>query len=69
MEEPAYDDLKTNETLTRVFEKHMKRMGATFPSRQVQEESTKGSTDMGNVTYVVPGQSYMLIQFRCVLGF
>ena len=33
----------------------MNQLGVTFPSRFEQLEVSRGSTDMGNVTQIVPG--------------
>jgi metal-dependent amidase/aminoacylase/carboxypeptidase family protein len=40
--------------LTKLYEKHAKSLGVTFPSKSVQESFPNGSTDMGNVSYVLP---------------
>lgn len=42
-------DVKYNENLSLVYTKYMEKFGATFPTRQVQESASRGSTDMGNV--------------------
>lgn len=42
-------DVKYNEALSLVYVKHMTLLGATFPTRQIQESKSRGSTDMGNV--------------------
>jgi len=49
--ELSYDDMKTNQTLSEVFNRNLLAVGepVIHPSR-----STYGSLDMGNVSYVVP---------------
>lgn len=42
-------DVKYNEELSLVYVKQMELLGATFPTRQIQESASRGSTDMGNV--------------------
>ncbi|KAJ6447307.1 amidohydrolase [Purpureocillium lavendulum] len=52
---PAYWDIRTNEALAGQYVAHMERLGVPFPSPA--EQKARGdcySTDMGNVTYVVP---------------
>jgi metal-dependent amidase/aminoacylase/carboxypeptidase family protein len=44
-------DVKYNEELSLIYVKHMEKLGAVFPSRQIQESAPRGSTDMGNVSY------------------
>lgn len=53
--EPVYMDVIINETMAGVYGKYMEKLGKNFPPRQVQEAKSQGSTDMGNVSYVVPG--------------
>lgn len=52
---PAYWDIRTNEGLAAKYVEHMERLGVKF--RTPFEQKADGdcySTDMGNVTYVVP---------------
>jgi len=52
---PAYWDIRTNNALAGRYVTHMERLGVQFPSPA--EQRAQGdcySTDMGNVTYVVP---------------
>lgn len=52
---PAYWDIRTNETLAASYVEHMERQGVPFPSPADQKANNDCySTDMGNVTYVVP---------------
>lgn len=52
---PAYWDVRTNETLAGKYVEHMERLGVEFKSPLEQKiEADCYSTDMGNVTYVVP---------------
>jgi amidohydrolase len=52
-EEEPYTDLINNEVLARLFEKNLRLLGIE-PQEGVPWEQA-GSTDMGNVTHVVPG--------------
>ncbi|KAI9206325.1 uncharacterized protein BJ171DRAFT_497265 [Polychytrium aggregatum] len=55
-EEAAFADVRQNEVLARLYDRHIRSLGATIAmDRNKQEEMPKGSTDMGNVTHVVPG--------------
>ncbi|GAA5816020.1 hypothetical protein MFLAVUS_009542 [Mucor flavus] len=49
------DDVFTNEEFALNWIEHMKAEGVSFFTRQEEESVTSGSTDMGNVTYAVPG--------------
>lgn len=52
---PAYWDIRTNEALAGRYVDHMERLGMPFPSMAEQKANSDCySTDMGNVTYVVP---------------
>ncbi|KAK5216681.1 hypothetical protein LTR47_009573 [Exophiala xenobiotica] len=52
---PAYWDIRTNETLASKYVEHMERLGVHFPTPFEQKAAQDCfSTDMGNVTYVVP---------------
>jgi metal-dependent amidase/aminoacylase/carboxypeptidase family protein len=55
IDDPAFADVLINKRLAIIFENHAKRLGCTFPSIEKQQEVPYGSTDMGNVTNVVPG--------------
>ncbi|CAG8786203.1 17373_t:CDS:2, partial [Gigaspora rosea] len=49
-------DVKINGPLASRYEYYLsKRFGRTFPPKEVQSAISSGSTDQGNVTYVVPG--------------
>jgi len=50
-----YDDLSTNPTLADLYVKNLANLGFVMPSIAEQQKVPGGSTDMGNVTYVVPG--------------
>ncbi|TPX36292.1 hypothetical protein SmJEL517_g01420 [Synchytrium microbalum] len=54
IEEPFYD-IKANDALCQMYTKYAEREGVVMSSKEVQLASLLGSTDMGNVTYVVPG--------------
>lgn len=58
----VYNDVNINETMVGVFGKYMEKLGKRFPAREVQESISRGSTDMGNVSYVVPGLFNLMIQ-------
>jgi metal-dependent amidase/aminoacylase/carboxypeptidase family protein len=51
--DPAYDDLVTNQHLDGLYAKNAARVGRTVRSRDAAPEFL-GSTDMGNVSQVVP---------------
>jgi hypothetical protein len=44
----------------------MKAEGVVFHSRQEEESVVTGSTDMGNITYVVPGIHAGYVYTKCV---
>ena len=48
----ALDDMKNNVTMAKLFEKNLKVLGEKV--RAPDPKAGKGSTDMGNVSYVVP---------------
>jgi len=48
----ALDDMKNNMTMAKLFEKNLKVLGEKV--RAPDPKAGKGSTDMGNVSYVVP---------------
>lgn len=51
-----YYDVIDNEPFVQEYTRYMvNHQGKKFPSKQVQKSTPSGSTDMGNVTYVVPG--------------
>lgn len=52
---PFLLDVFTNEEFALNWIKHMNAEGVNFSSRQEEESVTSGSTDMGNVTYALPG--------------
>ncbi|KAJ7373139.1 hypothetical protein OS493_014287 [Desmophyllum pertusum] len=45
----------TNSKLALLYQKYAEHMGVVFPSREEQESIVDGSTDMGNVSMLVPG--------------
>ncbi|KJK63416.1 M20 Peptidase Aminoacylase 1-like protein 2-like amidohydrolase subfamily protein [Aspergillus parasiticus SU-1] len=49
----TYMDLRVNDTLSEMYVKEMAALGEKFLPREVQAKAF-GSTDMGNVSYVVP---------------
>ncbi|KAJ3101548.1 hypothetical protein HDU97_001297 [Phlyctochytrium planicorne] len=55
IEDPVFADVRINNILAQRFEDHARRLGCGFADRKVQEAVSYGSTDMGNVTQVVPG--------------
>ncbi|MET4426801.1 M20 family metallopeptidase [Mycolicibacterium sp. 624] len=52
--EPTYLELTPDRWLADVFRKEMQRQGRTPVSAQIEASSPFGSTDMGNVTQVMP---------------
>jgi len=50
-----YDDISTNPTLADLYTKNLLDLGCELPPIEEQRKTPGGSTDMGNVTYVVPG--------------
>ncbi|KAF8954448.1 hypothetical protein BGZ46_002913, partial [Entomortierella lignicola] len=50
-----YKDILTNDPLARKFEHYMNAQGLEYPSKQEQMSKLSGSTDMGNLTYALPG--------------
>ena len=65
-ESRMFYDVNFNETLCLIYQKHMERLGAQFPDRNTQEKISRGSTDMGNVTYEVPGREPYLISIPLI---
>lgn len=51
----AYTGMLTNSKLALLYQKYAEPMGMVFPSQEEQESIVDGSTDMGNVSMVVPG--------------
>ncbi|KAI8099281.1 uncharacterized protein BX664DRAFT_320915 [Halteromyces radiatus] len=47
-------DVVQNNIMAATYGKYMEKAGVQFPPRQAQEQGGGGSTDMGNVSYVVP---------------
>ena len=45
----------TNSKLALLYQKYAEQMGVAFPSQEQQESIVDGSTDMGNVSMVLPG--------------
>jgi len=50
-----YDDIATNHTLAELYTKNLASLGFVLASIEEQRKTPGGSTDMGNVTYTVPG--------------
>ncbi|KAF9193450.1 hypothetical protein BGZ51_003254 [Haplosporangium sp. Z 767] len=50
-----YKDIVTNDPLARKFVEYMNAQGLQYPSKQEQLSKLSGSTDMGNLTYAMPG--------------
>ncbi|KAG0008144.1 hypothetical protein BGZ80_003807 [Entomortierella chlamydospora] len=50
-----YMDILTNDPLARKFEHFMNAQGLKYAPKQEQQSKVSGSTDMGNVTYALPG--------------
>ncbi|KAF9586690.1 hypothetical protein BGW38_009475 [Lunasporangiospora selenospora] len=48
-------DILTNEPLVLKFEKYMNSLGVVYASKEEQQSKLTGSTDMGNITYAIPG--------------
>jgi len=57
------EDVFQNETLADNYVHYMGREGVKFRSREWQEQQVSGSTDFGNISYVVPGlhPGYMIV--------
>ena len=47
--------MNTNTPLGDRYEEHLSKFGVKFPTKEEQALLSIGSTDQGNVTYVVPG--------------
>lgn len=47
-------DVLNNPVLGDLYQKHAESFGVQFPPRAVQQNLPTGSTDMGNVSHVVP---------------
>ncbi|KAG0350919.1 hypothetical protein BG005_009568 [Podila minutissima] len=50
-----YKDILTNNHLADKFEHYMNSQGLHYPSKAEQQSKLSGSTDMGNLTYALPG--------------
>ncbi|KAF9204175.1 hypothetical protein BGZ59_001217 [Podila verticillata] len=50
-----YKDILTNNHLADKFESYMNAQGLHYPSKAEQQSKLSGSTDMGNLTYALPG--------------
>ncbi|KAF9279829.1 hypothetical protein BGZ68_007667 [Mortierella alpina] len=50
-----YKDILTNDPLAKKFEHYMNAQGLKYASKQEQLSKLSGSTDMGNLTYALPG--------------
>ena len=51
----AIKGMLTNSKLAITYQKYAEKMGMAFPPRGEQESIVDGSTDMGNVSVIVPG--------------
>ena len=47
--------MKINVPLGDRYEEHLRKFGVEFPTKEQQDAISVGSTDQGNVTYIVPG--------------
>lgn len=50
----SYTDVATNSLLAEAMRANMVKMGKTYRPREVEATMATGSTDMGNVSHVVP---------------
>lgn len=50
----AYQNIRTNAVLAELYQKHAESLGIQYPPRNVQETLPTGSTDMGNVSHIIP---------------
>ncbi|KAG0315344.1 hypothetical protein BGZ99_007516 [Dissophora globulifera] len=50
-----YKDILTNDPLARKFEHYMNEQGVKYATKEQQQSKLSGSTDMGNLTYALPG--------------
>ena len=50
----AFACMSTNEIFAKVYQQNAEHLGMKFPTREVQEALLDGSTDMGNVSLIVP---------------
>ncbi|KAK3844048.1 MAG: hypothetical protein J3R72DRAFT_439659 [Linnemannia gamsii] len=50
-----YKDIITNDPLARKFEHYMNTQGLKYASKEEQQSKLSGSTDMGNLSYALPG--------------
>ena len=53
-EQKPYINVVNNPVLTDLYIEHATSLGVKFPPKTVQESYAQGSTDMGNVSHVVP---------------
>lgn len=53
----GYSNVVTNPTLAELYQANVKTLGITFSP--MKDEESRGSTDMGNVSYVVPSTHVM----------
>jgi len=62
-QEGIVEDVFQNDALAANFIHFMENEGVKYKSRQWQEEQASGSTDFGNISYVVPGlhPGYMIV--------
>ncbi|KAI8609180.1 amidohydrolase [Chytriomyces sp. MP71] len=65
--DPIFEDVVINSHLAARFERYAREGGCTFAPREVQESKSYGSTDMGNVTHVVPG-IHPVFDIECTEG-
>ena len=53
--EKSYSNLLSNSTLASLFEVNATSIGVKFETNEEKIQKFGGSTDMGNVTHIVPG--------------
>ncbi len=51
---PPYTDLRTNDVLANAYVTNMAQLGLALPTKEQMRLAPAASTDMGNVSYVVP---------------
>ncbi|KAJ3241796.1 hypothetical protein HDU81_010440 [Chytriomyces hyalinus] len=65
--DPIFEDVVINPALAERFEAYAREGGCTFSTKEVQMAKSYGSTDMGNVTHVVPG-IHPVFDIECTAG-
>ncbi|MEX2081576.1 MAG: peptidase dimerization domain-containing protein, partial [Dehalococcoidia bacterium] len=51
---PPYTDMRTNDVLANAYMENMAALGLSLPAKEQLRNAPSASTDMGNVSYVVP---------------